>query len=279
MVMSLFNDLGKFAKGMAVRIFLGAIATIRSIVMGSGISQRLKNVELHRHPYPNYDNFQDIVITSKVGGIDVTTEYNHRLGFKDPRTLLYDVSMDTVWKTLCRATEGTDRNEMGRVEVTFVDSFCKEKKIVFTPANEKVVLPLHKKITPVLSPGVRAVTLEIDRKDFYPEDNFDDEATVLSDYEEEQGACRGSFDATGFFAKWVPNKKSAANEIDQTMFWLALRDTILGDDSVRELFEPPLDLDKSVFNVQINMIFSDQSIYRTSLNFVWTPFVFKSKLL
>ena len=271
-----------------LKAVIKAFALVRGFTMGSGTQAVLKNVELHEHPYPNFSNFQDIVITSNVAGIDVTDEYKKRLGFNDARTLLHDIDMKAVWKILCRGIEGANTHVMGRTEVTFSDSFGKEKKLVFTPANEKVVLPLHKKIVPVLSPGVRKVMLEIHRKDIYPEDSFNDEATVLSDCEEDgEGDCEEdgegdyteSVDATAFFSKWVPNKKVAKEDIDISMYWLALRDTILGDESVKAFFETPKDLDNSVFNVQINLVFSDQSIHRETVNFSWSPYTFRSKLV
>lgn len=280
MVMGILRDAGIFAKVFLLKMVIKAFSVVRSLAMGSGTPAALKSVELHEHPYPNFSNFQDIVITSNVAGVDVTNEYKTRLGFVDPRTLLYDVNMKTIWETLCRGVEGVNIRDMGRTEVTFSDSFGKEKKLVFTPANEKVVLPLHKKITPVLSPGLRKVMLEIDRKDIYPEDGFNDEATVLSDCEDDDTeVCTGSFEATDFFSKWIPNKKVAKGEVDISMYWLALRDTILGDESVKAFFETPKDLESSVFDVQINLVFSDQSIHRETVNFSWTPYTFRSKLV
>lgn len=248
------------------KAFIIVAMRIRQFYMGSPRKASLDGVYLHPLPSPKSIGFQDLLLTSRLGMIDITTSYKKRLGFSDPATQLNNVDYSDVWSILAKGIDGLDVKEPGRVEVDFTDHNGNKRSIVVTPEESSVVVPLYRKKQSKLSIGIFKVELEVRRMDI---DENGEEISFCGEAEEDDTVVKAV--VTEEFRRWIPNK-NVMDADDDTLFRLALRDSIFWYPELYDIFNPPFDREKFKYEVDAKIIYSNLSHAHRTLAFDWETY-------
>lgn len=258
----------KFKK-LFVKSFVSAAMTVRQFYMGSQNKASLDGVYINPIANPKTISFQDLLITSRLGMIDVTSKYKQRLGFQDPATQLNGVHYDDVWKALCRGVDGMDPKEHGRIEIDFTDHIGTKRWMLISPEDQEIVLPLYRKKQSKLSIGIFKVELNVRRIDV---DENGEEISFCSDQEDDEREDKEvTLWITEEFRKWIPNKNVMESD-DDTLFRLALRDSVFRYPELYDIFNPPTDREKFKYEASVRVIYSNLSDAHRSIAFDWETF-------
>lgn len=251
-----------------VSVVMAVAITVRQYYLGKPGKASLDGVYLNPMPDPKTMDFQDLLITSRLGMVDVTTKYKQRLGFQDPATYIDGVQYNEVWRNLCRGVEGMDPKEHGRIEVDFRDHNGNRRSVVITPEDEDVILPLYRKKQSKLSIGVFKAELTVRRIDV---DENGDEISFCIDPGEDSDEEKVKLWIDDELKKWMPNKNVVEAD-DDTLFRLALRDSIFKYRELYDIFNPPTDREKFKYVAEVRILYTNLDDTHRSLTFDWETY-------